>query len=302
MVRHNGAMTTLVLTWVWPDTAIAIFVVLAGALLGRWLILRGIAMVTQHTLARAQARRAGQTSRADRILAMATGAASERHEQRTATIASLLKNLTSLAMGTLIILTVLAILDVPLAPLLASAGVGGIAIAFGAQSLVKDFLSGIFMILEDQYGVGDVVNTGEVTGTVQEVGLRVTRLRDSTGQIWYVRNGEILRVGNQSQGWSTAIIDVPVAYDEDAAKVISILDEVATEIDADPALADVLLERPTVAGVNAVTGGTMTVRVTAKTAPNQHWGVQRTVLERSVTALTRAGVRGPAILPGAPVA
>ena len=293
-------MTPLVVTWIWPDTAIAVAVVLVAALLARALLLRGIRLVTEHTLARAQARRAGQTSRADRILAMATGAASERHEQRTATMGSLLKNLTSLAVWTIVVLTILSVLNVPLTPLLASAGVGGVALAFGAQSLVKDFLSGIFMILEDQYGVGDLINTGEVTGTVEDVGLRVTRLRDSSGQVWYVRNGEILRVGNASQGWSTALIDVPVAYDEDAAKVIAILDEVLTQIDADPTYADVLLERPNVAGVNAVTGGTMTIRVTAKTAPNQHWGVQRTVLERAVTALGKAGVRGPALPAVAP--
>jgi len=293
-------MIPLQVTWVWPDTAIAIGVILIGALLVRWLILRGIKLVTDHTLARAKARRSGQTGRADRILALATGAASERHEQRTATMASLLKNLTSLAVGTIVVLTVLSALNIPLTPLLASAGVGGIAIAFGAQSLVKDFLSGIFMILEDQYGVGDIINTGEVTGTVEEVGLRVTRLRDSSGQIWYVRNGEILRVGNQSQGWSTALIDVPVAYDEDAGRVIAILEEVVTEIDADAAFADTLLEKPTVAGVNAVTGGTMTIRISAKTAPNQHWAIQRTVLERSVTALTKAGVRGPVPLAVAP--
>ena len=105
-----------------------------------------------------------------------------------------------------------------------------------------------------------------------------------------MRNGEILKLGNQSQGWSTAIVDVPVAYDEDAGKVMGILEEVATEIDADPAFEDVLLEKPTVAGVNAVTATTMSIRMMAKTAPNQHWGLQRTLLERSLTALGKAGV------------
>ena len=149
------------------------------------------------------------------------------------------------------------------------------------------------MIMEDQYGVGDLIDTGDARGTVEDVGLRVTRLRDATGTVWYVRNGEILRVGNQSQGWSTAIIDVPVAYDEDAAKVIGILEGVAAEIDTDAAYADVLLERPTVAGVNAVTATTMSIRMTAKTAPNQHWAIQRTLLERSLSALGKAGVRSP---------
>ena len=288
-------MKPLALTWIWPDTLISIGVVVAGALLCRWLIVRAITFGTRSAIRRAQQQRLHPESRAQRILAMAVGADNERYEQRISTVASLLRNLTSIIVGIIMVLTVMAVFDIPLAPLLASAGVGGIALAFGAQSLVKDFLSGIFMIMEDQYGVGDLIDTGEVRGAVEEVGLRVTRVRDATGTVWYVRNGEILKLGNQSQGWSTAIIDVPVAYDEDAGKVIAILEEVATAIDDDPAFADVLLEKPTVAGVNAVTATTMSIRMMAKTAPNQHWGLQRTLLERSLTTLGKAGVRSPSV-------
>lgn len=289
-------MFPLVITWVWPDTLISIAVIVVLALISRWLIARGIRLGTTAAIRRAKAQREQADSRAARILALATGANAERHEQRTATVGSLLRNLTSITIGVIAVLLIMAVLGIPLAPLLASAGVGGIALAFGAQSLVKDFLSGVFMIMEDQYGVGDLVDTGEVTGTVEDVGLRVTRLRDSTGTVWYVRNGEILRVGNQSQGWSTAIVDVPVAYDEDAARVIGVLEEVAAEMEQAPDYADVMLDKPTVAGVNAVTATTMTIRMTAKTAPNQHWGVQRSLLERSLQALAKAGVRSPAPL------
>ena len=104
------------------------------------------------------------------------------------------------------------------------------ALGFGAQSLVKDFLSGIFMIFEDQYGVGDVIDAGEATGTVEAVGLRVTRLRDINGTVWYVRNGEILRVGNKSQNWARTVLDVGVAYGEDLARVRRILEEVARDL------------------------------------------------------------------------
>lgn len=287
-------MYALAIEWIWPDTPIALAVILAVALVTHALIVRGIRLGTQAAIRRAKAHRHHADSRAARILAVATGATQERYEQRTATVGSLLRNLTSIVVWIIAALLMLAVLGIPLAPLLASAGVGGIALAFGAQSLVKDFLSGIFMIMEDQYGVGDLVDTGEVTGTVEEVGLRVTRLRDGTGTVWYVRNGEILRIGNQSQGWSTAIVDVPVAYDEDAGKVIGILEQVAADMEADDAYADVLLEKPTVAGVNAVTATAMTIRMTAKTAPNQHWGIQRTLLERSLYALGKAGVRSPA--------
>jgi small conductance mechanosensitive channel len=288
-------MTPLALTWTWPDTPIAIAIIVVVALTARWLIVRAIKYGTKAAIHRASMQRTHPESRAARILAMATGADNERYEQRISTVSSLLRNLTSIILGAVVVLTIMAVFDIPLAPLLASAGVGGIALAFGAQSLVKDFLSGIFMIMEDQYGVGDLIDTGEVRGTVEEVGLRVTRVRDATGTVWYVRNGEILKLGNQSQGWSTAIIDVPVAYDEDAGKVMGILEQVATEIDADPAFEDVLLEKPTVAGVNAVTATTMSIRMMAKTAPNQHWGLQRTLLERSLTALAKAGVRSPSV-------
>jgi len=286
-------MTPLVIEWTWPDTPIALLIIVVGALIFRWLIIRGINLGTKAAIHRAEQQRKHPESRAQRIMAMATGADNERYEQRISTVSSLLRNLTSIVVGAVLALTVLDVLNIPLTPLLASASVGGIALAFGAQSLVKDFLSGIFMIMEDQYGVGDLIDTGEVRGTVEEVGLRVTRVRDATGTVWYVRNGEILKLGNQSQGWSTAIIDVPVAYDEDAGKVIGILEQVATEIDADPAFEDVLLEKPTVAGVNAVTATTMSIRMVAKTAPNQHWGLQRALLERSLTALGKAAVRSP---------
>ncbi len=134
---------------------------------------------------------------------------------------AILKSTSTFAISAMAILTVMGLLGLPLGPLLASAGVGGVALGFGAQSLVKDFLSGIFMIVEDQYGVGDVIDTGEAIGTVEDVTLRVTRLRDGNGVVWYIRNGEIVRIGNRSQGWSTAVVDTAVAYDEDIDRAIS---------------------------------------------------------------------------------
>ncbi|MGH3473001.1 MAG: mechanosensitive ion channel family protein [Nocardioidaceae bacterium] len=128
-----------------------------------------------------------------------TAAALERRQQRVATMATLLKSIATGVIFTIFAFMVIAQLGYNIAPLIASAGIIGVALGFGAQSLVKDFLSGIFLILEDQYGVGDVVNLGSATGTIESVGLRVTRLHDSTGVVWYVRNGEILAVGNSSQ-------------------------------------------------------------------------------------------------------
>ncbi len=268
------------------------------AVLVRWVVHRAIRAVVSNAIARAADRRRGL----DRWLAAAAGVDDERRRQRALTMGSLLRSVSTFVIVTIALLTVMALVGLPLGPLLASAGVGGVALGFGAQSLVKDFLSGIFMIMEDQYGVGDVIDTGEAVGTVEEVSLRVTRLRDGNGVVWFIRNGEIVRIGNKSQGWSLATIDIPVAYDEDPARVIPIVREVLTSLYADPAWEALLLEEPTVAGVEAMSGGTMTIRATAKCLPGEQWPVQREVRERAKAALDAAGVRGPQVgpFPGSP--
>ncbi len=124
----------------------------------------------------------------------------ERRSQRAETIGSLLTSLVSVVVVVIVIIYVLKYLDVDVAPLLTSVGILGVAIGFGAQQLIRDFLAGIFITIEDQYGIGDVIVTSEVIGTVESVGLRITRVRAEDGAIWYLRNGEILRVGNRSQG------------------------------------------------------------------------------------------------------
>jgi small-conductance mechanosensitive channel len=223
---------------------------------------------------------------------------SERRKQRAETMSSVLRSITT---GVLLSVATLMILDVvglPIGPLLASAGIVGVAVGFGAQSLVKDFLSGIFLILEDQYGVGDLVDTGMGTvGTIEAVGLRVTRLRDGTGVVWYVRNGEILKVGNHSQGWST----VSVAYNEDIPKVQRIIGETATAMAEEESWSEKIIEPPTVAGVESVTATSVTIRVIVKCSPNEHFGVQRELRERIKEAFDREGVRvPPPVFPGSP--
>ena len=219
---------------------------------------------------------------------------SERRKQRADTMSSVLRSVTTGVIMSVAFLMILDVIGLPIGPLLASAGIVGVAVGFGAQTLVKDFLSGIFLILEDQYGVGDLVDTGMGTiGTVEAVGLRVTRLRDGTGVVWYVRNGEILQVGNHSQGWSTGIVDVAVAYTEDVPRVQRLIGETAQAMYEDEEWAPKLLEAPTVAGVESVTGNSVTIRVIAKCAPNEHWGVQRELRERIKESFDREGVRVP---------
>ena len=193
---------------------------------------------------------------------------------------SLLKSIASIVIFTVFGITAIAELGYPVGPLIASAGVVGVAVGFGAQSLVKDFLSGIFMIFEDQYGVGDSVDLGEAGGTVEAVGLRVTRLRDVEGTVWYVRNGEILRVGNQSQNWARTVLDIPVALDQDLARVQQVLQEVAHDLWEDEAFKHLILEEPSVWGVQDLTPNWITVRVTLKTAPLEQWAVAREMRQR----------------------
>ena len=125
-----------------------------------------------------------------------------RKEQRAASVNTLLNRMLGVVIWAVAGVTILSVFGINVAPILASAGVVGVALGFGAQTLVKDYLAGIFLIIEDQYGIGDVVDVGPVVGTVEDVTLRVTRLRDSSGVVWYIRNGEILRVANRSQGKS----------------------------------------------------------------------------------------------------
>jgi len=237
------------------------------------------------------------SERGARILAQATGLDQTRSTQRAGTMGAILKSTSTFVIFTLALLTVMATVDLPLGPLLASAGVGGVALGFGAQSLVKDFLSGIFMILEDQYGVGDVIDTGEAIGTVEDVTLRVTRLRDASGIVWYIRNGEIVRVGNRSQGWSTALVDIPVGYDESLDIVLPLIRKVVHELDGAKEWKTRLLEEPVVAGVESMAGGVVTVRIIAKCAPNENFAVSREIRERVKTAFDQAGIRAPQVMP-----
>ena len=276
--------------------------IVVGALVIRWLVHRAIARVVLRAASAAKRVEDPQRRKGARVLAGATGAfVSERRGQRAETVGSVLRSVASFVIFGMAFVTVLDKLGIPIGPLLASAGVAGVALGFGAQSLVRDFLSGIFMILEDQYGVGDMIDTGEAVGTVEEMSLRVTKLRDSSGVVWYVRNGEILRVGNHSQGWSTAIVDVEVAYNEDISRVQSVIREVADAMAEDEAWVEKIVDDPVIAGVESVTSNAVTIRVVVKCTVNDHFGVQRELRERIKAAFDRDNIRVPVpVFPSAP--
>jgi len=199
----------------------------------------------------------------------------ERRQQRANALDSVLRNAASVTIISIAVVIIVGDMGLDLAPVLASAGVIGVAIGFGAQDLVRDFLAGIFMLLEDQYGVGDVINIGAVTGTVEGVSLRITRLRDVNGVVWYIRNGTINQAGNESQTWARAVVDFPVPYDRDVGMVRELMQETTASLWQDSSWRDVLLEAPEVWGVQELSSESVVIRVTAKTAPLRQWDVAR---------------------------
>jgi len=179
-----------------------------------------------------------------RIVARDSESPVARRAQRANTVGSVLSSIATLLIWGLVCFWILGLLNVNLAPLIAGAGLIGIALGFGAQSLVKDFLSGIFMLLEDQYGVGDVIDVGEASGVVEGVTLRVTRIRDNDGVLWHVPNGTIRQVGNKTQQWARAVIDIGVSYDADIDRATEVIADAATGLWEDPAWRPLLLEQP----------------------------------------------------------
>ena len=218
---------------------------------------------------------------------------SDRRNQRARTIGSVLQSITSFVIWGIAVILILGDLGFNLTPIIASAGVIGVAVGFGAQNLVKDFLSGMFMLVEDQFGVGDIVDFGEATGTVESVGLRVTTVRDYAGTVWYVRNGEVQRVGNSSQGFAIAVVDVPLGYATDVNRALRLLEQVAGEATGEKPVVDDVLEPPKVLGVQGMTKENITLRLTVKVRPARQWATQRELRRRIMAVFDEAGIARP---------
>lgn len=269
------------------DLPLKITAVIVGALLGIWLASFLVNRLSRSILAgadRVADRHRSSTESAEAAKVRTANAA--RRKQRAKTTSAVLKSAASLIIATIAILIILDLVGVNIGPILASAGIVGLAVGFGAQSLVKDIISGIFMLIEDQYGVGDVVDLGIASGTVEEVGLRVTRLRDIDGVRWYVRNGEILRVGNKTQDWSRARVKVLVSSDENidvvSEKLRAIADEVAQELPED------IYDPPEIIAFDDLTANAVTIWVQVRTLPARQWQVARD-LRREIQEAANAG-------------
>ncbi len=217
----------------------------------------------------------------------------ERSRQRAETLGALFKSIATATVGIVALFMVLGEVGVNLGPLIAGAGILGVAIGFGSQAVVADLLTGIFMLIEDQYGVGDSVDVGEASGTVESVGLRTTRIRSLDGTLWHVPNGVIKRVGNRSQSWSRAVVEIDVAYEADIEQAMDLIKSVADELWAENKEDMTIIEEPVVSGVQNLGADGVTIRLVVKTEPSEQWGTKRELHKRLKLAMDEAGIEIP---------
>ncbi|HEX4691819.1 MAG TPA: mechanosensitive ion channel family protein [Solirubrobacteraceae bacterium] len=271
-----------------PLTILAIVV---GALIVNRIARRGMKGALQTLRSGAVQERLGSMRASTPAALRQTHEHSLRAEQRIDALTSVLRSLVSVVVYTIAIFMILGEVGIDLGPLLAGAGIIGVALGFGSQSLVRDFLTGVFILIEDQFGVGDVVDLdGQTAGVVEAVSLRTTRLRGVDGTLWHVPNGEIRRVGNQSQHWSRALIDVEVAYDTDVEHAEAVIGAVAEGLAAEDGA---VLDDPEVWGVERLGGHGVGLRLVVKTRPSEHFRIARELRRRIKAAFDREGIEIP---------
>ncbi|MGA0819859.1 MAG: mechanosensitive ion channel family protein [Ilumatobacteraceae bacterium] len=216
-----------------------------------------------------------------------------RNLKRVDALSDITNNLIKVVVWLIAIFMILGTLGINLGPLVAGAGIAGIALGFGAQSIVKDFLSGILMLVEDQFGIGDVIDVGEASGVVESLSLRTTRLRSIDGTVWHVPNGEIRRVGNMSQGWSRSVIDVGIGYGSDIDTSLAIMKGVAEGMSNEETWNTKLLEKPELLGVQELGDSSVVLRMWVVTEPAAQWDVSRELRRRIKYAFDAAGIEIP---------
>ena len=275
--------------WHVPLTVVAIIV---GAVVLRWVLLRVIRRVVNRVVSGVKKKHKVDDTRE----LAASPLAAVRVVQRTRSLGSVLGNATT---GLIVLVAILLIFYVTIpnatgAFALITAAVGA-GLGFGAQNIVKDVLNGIFMVGEDQLGIGDVVDLGPATGVVEDVGIRITQVRDVNGTLWFVRNGEVVRLGNMSHGWARVIIDLAVPYEADVAAIEARILEVALELAADPKWRHRIIERPALWGIQSISAEAIIVRVVVKTRSTAKDDVAAELRARLKRALDDMGVRLPAL-------
>ena len=222
-----------------------------------------------------------------------------RATMRTETMGAVFNSIATFAVWAVAAAMILGVFNVNLGPLVAGAGIVGVALGFGAQNIVKDFLAGLFVILEDQYGIGDVVELRDslgspgTGGTVEAISLRSTRVRDVEGVVWHVPNGEIRTAGNKSQQWARSLLDVAVAYDTDVANATQVLKDTAATLWQDPEYGVYILEEPEVWGLERFDADSLALRLVIKVQPAKQWAVNRELRARIKEAFDREGIEIP---------
>ncbi|WP_295806141.1 mechanosensitive ion channel family protein [uncultured Corynebacterium sp.] len=277
------------------DKPIGIALILIVAIVGNWLLRRLITKLADNSIKKGKLSSPLSPRKThvetDKALASTNEA---RRVSRIQTLAGVGRSAVTIFVWVWAVLAILDKLGVNVAPLVASAGVVGVALGFGAQALVKDFLSGIFMLMEDQYGIGDTIDLGNgVFGDVESISLRITTVRDIDGALWYVRNGEILQVANHSDRYSVARIQVPVALSNDPDKAFSVISAAAADASHAPTIRDIILAEPTVNGMSGLEVDHMSYRVSVKTLPGKQWDVQRALQSRILSAMHAEGISTP---------
>ena len=266
--------------------------ILLGSLLVNRLVRRVIKRVGRRLAQPATARRL-QTFRRRTGWETSTATPALRREQRAQSITDGLRSFASLFIGLITVFAILGAWGIELSSILAGAGLLGVVIGFGAQNLLRDVISGTFMLLEDQFGIGDVTDVGDAVGTVEHMSLRTTRLRDLEGVVWHVPNGEVKRVGNKSQQWSRAILDIPVAYDSDVDTATDAIKAAADSMWRSEHWATRILDEPEVLGVESIGATGITIRLAVKTLPAEQWRVARELRVRIKGTLDEAGIERP---------
>jgi moderate conductance mechanosensitive channel len=263
-------------------TPLTILLVVVVAFLANRLVRRAIKRLINKVSAPESQDRLRNLRRRAPSAILDSGSLSLRSAARARTLGTVLRGIASAVIWTIAATIILGELGVNLGPLIAGAGIAGVAIGFGAQSLVKDFLAGIFMLVEDQFGVGDIIDAGPATGTVEAITLRTTRMRDVQGTVWHIPNGTIARVGNLSQQWARALLDVEVAWGSDVDRVEAVIQEVADSMWAEAPWRRKMLEAPEVWGVERIEAenGAIAIRLVVKTRPAEQFPVVRELRRR----------------------
>jgi moderate conductance mechanosensitive channel len=288
----DGLLVRLIATSIDVIAQVALILLIGLVLL--WLARRGIRKAVARAKEEpADAPRGRRLRQRVGLASAAPTVPSVRRVQRADALGALATSIVSVVIWTIVVVTILGVFAINVGPLIAGAGIIGIAIGFGAQDLVKDFLSGVFMLLEDQYGVGDIIDAGEAAGVVEGVTLRSTRIRDVTGTLWHIPNGEIRRIGNMSQEWARALLDIGVAYGTDVDVASQVILRVATDMAHEDEYQEVFLDEPEIWGVENLGTDSVDIRLVIKTQPGKQYAIARELRRRIKRAFDTAEVEIP---------